>query len=427
MEKLLIKDAFIIDPATNIQDKLDLLIVDGRVGAIAPGMVVEDAQVINAHGLVCAPGIVDMHVHLRDPGQTYKEDIQSGCCAAAAGGVTSVVCMPNTQPVCDNAKVIADIINRASNAPAHVYPVAAVTKSLEGQSLTDFSALKAAGAIAVSDDGRPVSTPSAMMDAMEKAELLGLKVLSHCEDLSLVRGGIMNDGDVSRKIGVSGIHRAAEEVGTARDIALAGATGLPVHICHVSTRGSVALIRDAKRRGVPVTGETAPHYFMLTDQLLEKRDGDYRMNPPLRTQDDVTAVIEGLQDGTLSAIATDHAPHSPGDKADFVHAPNGVIGLETSLAAGITALVKPGYITLSKLLALMSTNPANILGIPAGSLKIDSPADIVIFDSSQGWTVSADRLHGKSKNTPFKGMMLYGSVKMTLLDGRVVYKNGSIV
>ncbi|MDD2361369.1 MAG: dihydroorotase [Oscillospiraceae bacterium] len=426
VEKLLIKDAFIIDPATDIQDKLDMLITDGRVAAIAPGIKAEDAEVINADGLVCAPGIVDMHVHLRDPGQTYKENIESGCCAAAAGGVTTVACMPNTQPVSDNTEIIGDIINRSSNARTHVYPVAAATKSLEGQELTDFSALKAAGAIAISDDGRPIST-AAMMDAMKNAALCGLKVLSHCEDLSLVRGGIMNEGDVSRKLGVPGIHRAAEEVGTARDIALSAATGLPVHICHVSTRGSVALIVDAKKRGVPVTGETAPHYFMLTDKLLEKRDGDYRMNPPLRTQDDVNAVIEGLCDGTLTAIATDHAPHSPEDKADFINAPNGVIGLETSLAAGITALVKPGYITLAHLLALMSANPANILGISAGSLKIGSPADVVIFDPSEVWTVSSDRLHGKSKNTPFKGMKLYGSVKTTLLSGRPVYKNGSIV
>ena len=426
MKKLLIRGAVLVNPAREIQEcgePLDLLAVDGRIVAQGIGLPDEDAQVIEASGLCCAPGLVDMHVHLRDPGQTQREDVDSGCRAAAAGGVTSLACMPNTTPTCDSPETIAYIVEKARSASARVYPVAAITHSLLGEEMTDFEALKAAGAVAVSDDGRPVPTAGQMEQAMIHAFRLGMKVLSHCEELSLTRGGIMNEGEVSRRLQVPGLCRGAEEIATAREIALAAATGCPVHICHVSTQGSVALLRDARRRGVPVTGETAPHYFSLTDSLLEKRDADYRMNPPLRTRDDVLAVIEGLCDGTLSAIATDHAPHTPGDKADFLRAPNGAVGLETSLAVGITYLVKPGYLTLPQLMEKMSAQPAALLGIPGGSLIPGSPADLVLFDPEETWTVDPDRLHGKSRNTPFKGMTLTGRVKYTVLGGAVVYSD----
>lgn len=426
MKKLLIRGAVLVNPAREIQEcgePLDLLAVDGRIVAQGIGLPDEDAQVIEASGLCCAPGLVDMHVHLRDPGQTQKEDVESGCRAAAAGGVTSLACMPNTTPACDSPETIAYIVEKARSASARVYPVAAITHSLLGEEMTDFEALKAAGAVAVSDDGRPVPTAGQMEQAMIHASCLGMKVLSHCEELSLTRGGIMNEGEVSRRLQVPGLCRGAEEIATSREIALAAATGCPVHICHVSTQGSVALLRDARRRGVPVTGETAPHYFSLTDSLLEKRDADYRMNPPLRTRDDVLAVIEGLCDGTLSAIATDHAPHTPGDKADFLRAPNGAVGLETSLAVGITYLVKPGYLTLPQLMEKMSAQPAALLGIPGGSLIPGSPADLVLFDPEETWTVDPDRLHGKSRNTPFKGMTLTGRVKYTVLGGAVVYSD----
>lgn len=426
MKKLLIRGAVLVNPVREIQEcgePLDLLAVDGRIVAQGIGLPDEDAQVIEASGLCCAPGLVDMHVHLRDPGQTQKEDVESGCRAAAAGGVTSLACMPNTTPACDSPETIAYIVEKARSASARVYPVAAITHSLLGEKMTDFEALKAAGAVAVSDDGRPVPTAGQMEQAMIHASRLGLKVLSHCEELSLTRGGIMNEGEVSRRLQVPGLCRGAEEIATAREIALAAATGCPVHICHVSTQGSVALLRDARRRGVPVTGETAPHYFSLTDSLLEKRDADYRMNPPLRTRDDVLAVIEGLCDGTLSAIATDHAPHTPGDKADFLRAPNGAVGLETSLAVGITYLVKPGYLTLPQLMEKMSAQPTALLGIPGGSLIPGSPADLVLFDPEETWTVDPDRLHGKSRNTPFKGMTLTGRVKYTVLGGAVVYSD----
>lgn len=423
MEKLLIRGATVIDPANEVDGRRDVLIMDGVIRAVAADLTAADAnaRVIDAQGLVCAPGLIDMHVHLRDPGQTAKEDILSGCRAAAAGGVTSVACMPNTSPACDTPETVAYIVDKARGADARVYPVAAVSYGLDGRELTDFAALRRAGAVALSDDGRPVATAALMKQAMERAAACGLPVLAHCEELSLVQGGLLNEGAVSRALGAPGIHRAAEDVGTAREIALASATGCPVHICHVSTKGSVALIRDARRRGVPVTGETAPHYFYLEDSCLEKRDADYRMNPPLRTEEDRQAVIEGLMDGTLTVIATDHAPHTPTEKADFLRAPNGAVGLETSLAVGITALVKTGYRTLPQLIAAMSCTPARLLGLPGGTLSPGAPADLMLFDPQERFRVDPERLHGKSRNTPFKGMTLFGRVKLTLLGGRVVY------
>ena len=418
---IFIHSARVLDPSCGLDRICDIRIDEGKITAVGNGISSEGCRVLNAGGLCCAPGLVDMHVHLREPGQTHKEDIHSGCRAAAAGGVTSVVCMPNTSPVCDTPEQIRWILDRAKDADARVYPAAAITASLKGETLTDFEALKESGAAAVSDDGRPVPTADKMMQAMEKAAACGLPVLSHCEELTLVRGGIMNEGDVSRSLGVPGIHPGAEDVATAREIAIAAATGCPVHICHVSTKGSAQLIRDARRRGVPVTGETAPHYFTMTDALLQGRDADYRMNPPLRSEEDVAAILASIADGTLSVIATDHAPHAEWEKADFLKAPNGALGLETSLAAGITALVRPGHITLLRLVELMSTAPAALLGIPGGTLRQGAAADIVLFDPEEAWTVDRDQLHGKSKNTPFKGMTLTGRVKCTLLGGQAVF------
>lgn len=427
MDRLWIRGARVTDGTQPLQTR-DVLIEDGRIAAeSAPPQGAENVRVLDADGLVCAPGLVDMHVHLRDPGQTYKEDIFSGCNAAAAGGVTSLACMPNTVPACDGPGVVADIVKRAAHARARVYPVAAVSRGLGGEEITDFAALKAAGAVAVSDDGRPVLTAGMMEQALRLAKETGLRVLAHCEELSLVRGGIMNEGEVSRRLGLPGISPAAEDVGTAREIALAAATGCPVHICHVSTAGSVALIRDARRRGVPVTGETAPHYCLLTERELERHDADFRMNPPLRTRRDAEAVIEALRDGTLTAIATDHAPHTPEEKADFFKAPNGSIGTETSLAACITALVEPGHLTLERLVALMSREPARLLGIPAGTLEPGASADLVLFDPAARWTVMPEKLHGKSRNTPFKGMTFTGKVAVTVLGGRPVYQDGQLL
>ena len=417
---LLVKNAYVVSPADGFDGQLDILISDGKIASVGKDISAE-AEVIDASGLYAVPGMVDMHVHLRDPGQTQKEDILTGCRAAAAGGVTSLLCMPNTKPVTDDPETVKYILNKAKDADARVYVAASITKGLKSEEPTDLDALKAAGAIGLSDDGRPVENTKLLSDAMKRAPELGMKVVAHCEDLFLADGGKINEGEVSRQLGVKGIPAAAEDCGTAREIALAAAENVPVHICHVSTATSVALVRDAKRRGVKVTAETAPHYFSLTEHKLLKRDADYRMNPPLRTEADVAAIIEGLQDGTLDCIATDHAPHTPQDKADFEKAPNGSIGMETSLAAGVTFLVKTGLLTFEELVRKMSVDPAKILGIDAGTLHKGAPADIALIDLNEEWTVDPEKLHGKSKNTPFKGMTLTGRVKKTILGGRVVF------
>ena len=417
--RLLIQNARIIDPSQNLDQGGDLLLEEGRIAQIGRGISQEGAQVIDARGLVAAPGLVDMHVHLRDPGLTYKEDLYSGCRAAAAGGVTSLLAMPNTKPAMDSPETVRELLKRAQTAGAAVYTAACVTKDLGGEELTDLKALKEAGAIALSDDGRPVVNTRRLLEALEQAPALGLVVTAHCEDLYLAAGGLMNEGEVSRRLGVPGIPAAAEDCGTAREIAAAASIGAPIHICHVSTKGSVELIRDAKARGVRVTAETCPHYLLLTDKALESKDADYRMNPPLRGEEDRLALIQALKDGTIDAISTDHAPHSPEEKGDFLKAPNGSIGMETSLAATLTAL--KGVLTLPEILAKMSWNPARILNIPAGTLRTGANADVVLFDPEKKWLVDPERLHGKSKNTPFKGMTLQGKVAMTIFRGRVVY------
>ena len=414
-----IKNATVVSPADGLNGENDILIENGRIAAV--GQNLSGDREIDAAGLYAVPGLVDMHVHLRDPGQTAKEDILTGCNAAAAGGVTSLLAMPNTNPTADSPETVRYMLDKAREAKARVYVAASITKGLQGKEPTDLQALRDAGAVGLSDDGRPVLQTKHLREAMNRAPKLGMTVVAHCEDLSLAEGGKINEGAVSEALGVKGIPAAAEDCGTAREIALAAADNVPVHICHVSTRTSVALVRDAKRRGVKVTAETAPHYFSLTEQALMGRDADFRMNPPLRTAADVQAIIEGLQDGTLDAIATDHAPHTPEDKADFEKAPNGSIGMETSLAVGVTYLVKPGLLSFSQLIEKMSANPAKLLGIPAGTLAVGAAADIALVDLNREWTVDVNRLHGKSKNTPFKGMNLTGKVVKTFLGGEVVF------
>ena len=414
-----IRGARVIDPSQGLDQIGDLLLREGKIAQVGQVEAADADLVIDGQGLVAAPGLVDMHVHLRDPGLTYKEDVFSGCRAAAAGGVTSLLAMPNTKPPMDDPALVRDLLARAREADATVYTAACVTKGMQGEELADLAALKEAGAIAISDDGVPVGSSRCLLEALRLAPQLGLVFTAHCEDLDLAAGGKMHDGAVARELGVQGIPAAAEDCGTAREIAAAASIGAPIHICHVSTKGSVALIRDAKARGVQVTAETCPHYLLLTEEALEGRDADYRMNPPLRTEEDRLALIQGLKDGTLDAIATDHAPHSPEEKADFLKAPNGSIGMETSLAATLTAL--EGELSLSQVVEKMSCNPAKILHIPAGSLKVGAPADVVLFDPEKRWTVDPEALHGKSKNTPFKGMELKGKVAMTILEGRIVY------
>lgn len=418
---LLIKNSRVIDPSQNLDKVTDILVEDGKIKEF--GTFQNADKIIDGTGMISAPGLVDIHVHLRDPGQTHKEDIITGCNAAAAGGVTSLLAMPNTNPTIDNADTIKYVLDKAKEANAKVYVAASISKGLKSEEATDLQELKDAGAVALSDDGRPVEDTQILVNAMKKAPEMGLAVVSHCESLLLADGGIMNKGEVSEKLGVKGIPGSAEDIGTLREITVADVLQVPVHICHVSTKTSVDLIREAKAKGVKVTAETGPHYFSLTEKELLKRDADYRMNPPLRTEEDMQAIIEGLQDGTLDAIATDHAPHSVEDKADFEKAPNGSIGMETSLSVGITYLVKTGKLTINQLIEKMSTNPAKIINIDAGTLAQGKNADIVIFDPEESYTVDVEKLHGKSKNTPFKNLTLQGKVKYTVLDGNVVFEN----
>lgn len=421
--RLLLKNGYVIDSANDFEGTADILTENGEITACRPDITEQADRVIDCTGKMVIPGICDMHVHFRDPGQTHKEDIITGGDAAAAGGVTAVACMPNTIPTVDNAETVRYIIEKAKQSKVRVYPIGSVTKGLDGKELCDFNELKEAGCVAVSDDGRPVKNARIMARAMVRAHYAGLKVISHCEDLDIINGGIMNSGKVSAELGVKGMHRLSEDISTSREITLATDLEMPIHIAHVSTKTSMQNIRIAARYGVLVTSETCPHYFMLTDEKLRTRDADYRMNPPLRTEDDVKAITEGICDGTIDCIVTDHAPHSAEEKADFEKAPNGVVGLETSLAATLTALYHTGKVSLRRIVSLMCVNPRKILGIDGGTLNEGSIADITIFDPNEEWVVDPAKLHSKSKNTCFKGMTLKGRVKYTIVGGNVVYED----
>lgn len=428
MEKMLIANARILDPSCEPPvDFIGDILIEGdriiKVGSnLAQTKIAQGAQHIDASGLCAAPGFLDIHVHLRDPGFTHKEDIITGCKAAAAGGVTGVCCMPNTKPVTDSEEVLSYILDKAKDADARVYPIASITKGMLGQELNDIAALHACGAVAVSDDGRPVENGGMMLKALKEAYKAGVPVISHCEDLTIIDGGIINEGRISKELGVKGMDRASEDSITAREIVLAESSDTAIHIAHVSTKGSVQLIREAKVRGVKVTCETAPHYMMMTDELLLSYNANFRMNPPLREQEDCEAIVEGVLDGTIDAIVTDHAPHAAEEKANFLKAPNGIVGLETSFAAACTVLVHQCGMSLLDLVKLMSTNPANLLRLPGGTLREGSLADIVLFDPDRSWTVDAEKLHSKSKNTPFDGLELTGRVVRTILGGKTVFE-----
>lgn len=419
MSSVLIKNIRAVD--TERDTVTDVYISGEWIAETGRDISREADTVIDGTGLVLMPSLFDMHVHFRDPGQTEKEDVLTGCAAALAGGVTGVLAMPNTVPPCDDPEIIRYIRNKAEGTGVDVYPVGCITGGMKGDGLCDYEALKEAGCICISDDGRPVENAENMRRALELSKENGLLVASHCEDLSIINGGIMNKGVTSEKLGVKGMDRASEDYITAREMILASSVDARVHICHVSTEGSTAMIRFAKSRGVKVTCETAPHYFMLTDELLEKRDAYYRMNPPLRTPADVRAIIDGIKDGTIDCIITDHAPHTDEQKAVFEKAPNGVVGLETSLAATLTALYHTGEITLSKVVELMCVNPRKILGLEVPSVSEGSIADLVIADLDRSWTVDPAKLHSKSHNTVFKGMTLRGKPVITISKGIVRY------
>ncbi len=395
----------------------------------ADGVSFIGLEILDATGLHVLPGLVDAHCHLRDPGQEYREDIRTGTRSAAAGGFTDIACMPNTKPVADDKTVIRYILDKAAREGiVRVHPIGAVTKGLEGIELAEMGIMKEAGIVAVSDDGRPVVSASVMMKAMTYAAQFGLRVISHCEDPDLSEGGAMNEGAVSTRLGLRGIPSAAEELMVSRELILAEHTGLPVHIAHVSTSLAVQLIREAKKRGVNVTAETCPHYFTLTEEACGKYDTDAKMNPPLRTQRDLDAVIEGLRDGTLDIIATDHAPHHADEKnVEFDKANNGIVGFETALALAVTYLVRPGILSLPDLVEKLSRAPAAMLGLPEKKMASGFPADLVLVDLNATWTVNRDALASKSHNTPYHGWTLHGMVKLTMVAGKIVALNGKPV
>lgn len=419
---ILIKNGRVIDPG-HIDNTCDVLVDHGVVEAVEPAGAIDDQakdlQVIDATGLWVTPGLVDMHVHFREPGQEYKETIATGSSAAAAGGFTAVCTMPNTDPVNDDPAVTALIMDRAAQADlVRVYPVAAISKGIRGEQLCEFGELKAAGAVGVSDDGLPVMDSQLMRRALEYASDFGLRVISHSENLELADGGVMNEGARATRMGLAGIPNACESVMVMRDIALASLTGVPVHIAHVSTRESVAAIRRAKEEGITVTAETAPHYFTLTDAAVEGYNTHAKMNPPLRSDKDRLAIRQGLADGTLDAIATDHAPHSGMEKeVEFDRAANGIIGLETALPLSLQ-LVAEGVLDIGRLIERMSVAPARIMGLDCG-LRKGLPADITLIDPVKEWVVNPENFRSKSRNTPFEGWKLKGRAVMTLVQGRV--------
>jgi dihydroorotase len=425
--KLLIANGYVIDPVQGINSGKDLLIEDGRVSGLLDrgAQASAETEVLDATGLIVAPGFIDLHTHLREPGQEYKETISTGAAAAVAGGWTTICAMPNTDPVNDNPAVTRFIIEQAQRAQlANVFPIGALTKGSEGKELAEIGEMKSAGIVAVSDDGRPVPTAGTMRRAMEYARGFDLAVVDHCQDPSLSAGGVMHEGRWSLILGLRGMPAAAEDVHVIRDCVLAELTGASVHIAHVSTRGAVEAIRRAKDAGLPVTCEIAPHHWTLTDDALVDYDTNLKMSPPLRSQDHVAALLEGLKDGTIDAIATDHAPHHADEKGlEFDQAPFGITGLETAIGLAFD-LVKQGIIDLERLVRLCSTNPARVFGLKdRGTLAENAHADITILDPACEWVFDVSTSRSKSRNTPFDGRAMSGAAVATIVGGRLVYLN----
>ena len=420
---LLIQGGHVIDPG-RVNGVADVLIENGTISAVGPALTAPaGATVIQAKGQLVLPGFVDLHVHFREPGFEYKETIQSGTAAAVAGGFTTVCAMPNTNPVNDNQAVTEFMLERAKAAGnAHLYPIGAITKRSEGKELAEIGDLRRAGCVAISDDGKPVMNSLVMRRAMEYARAFDVPVVDHCEDLHLSEGGCMNEGLVSTELGLPGIPSAAEDVMVARNVSLAELTGARLHLAHISTAGSVRMVREAKARGLKVTAEACPHHFTLTEELTRGYNTHAKMNPPLRTMQDVQAIKEGLRDGTIDVIATDHAPHATQEKQqEFTEAPFGIVGLETALSLTL-ALVDEGVLTLESAVDKLATAPAKAFSLNAGTLAVGAPADVAIVDPNREWQVDPSRFRSKSRNTPFAGWKVRGRVTTTIVSGRVVFE-----
>jgi dihydroorotase len=419
----------VIDPESRLDRIADIFVQDGSIRKISAKSIreksaskIESKEVIDAEGKIVVPGLIDMHVHLREPGREDEETIYTGSCAAVAGGFTSICCMPNTDPPIDNQEAVKFVYDKAKQAKCKIFCVGAVTKGQKGEELTEIFDLVQAGVVAISDDGKPVSNSQVMRNALEYCRMFKLPVISHCEDLSLSSGGVMHEGIVSTTLGMTGIPSIAEEIMVARDIRLAEFTGGRVHIAHVSTQGSVDLIREAKRRGIKVTCETTPHHFTLTDDAVKTFDTNAKVNPPLRTGRDVEAIKKGLKDGTIDCIATDHAPHSVEEKeVEFDFAPFGMVGLETALGLIATNLVNKKVLSWPQAIAKLTTNPSRILNLEAGRIKRDQPADLTVIDPKASWVVEPGKFKSKSKNSPFGGKKFWGTVCYTIVDGTIVH------
>jgi dihydroorotase len=421
---ILIKNGRVIDPSSRTDHLADVLIVDGRIAAVGPNLSAPAAEVIDAAGMIVAPGFIDMHVHLREPGFEHAETIESGSRAAAAGGFTSICCMPNTKPVNDNATVTSYIVERARHtAVVNVFPIGAVTKGSAGEELAAIGGMKAAGAVAISDDGQPVTSSRVMRRAMEFARSYNLPVIDHCEDLLLSAGGDMHEGAQSVRWGLRGIPAAAEDVMVARDLLLAQLTGARCHIAHISTRNSIAMVDYARRRGLPVTCEATPHHFALSDREMAPYDSNYKMKPPLREPDDRAAVIEGLASGAIDAIATDHAPHPGSEKMqEFERCPFGIIGLETAVALALEELVRPGKITLNRMVKLFTTGPEAVMRLGRGTLAQGAPGDVTVFSPDLEWTYDVNQSYSRSRNSPFHGRTFRGGPVATVVNGQIAWR-----
>lgn len=423
--RLLIQGGRVLDPAQGVDGRLDVLIENGKIVRIGENLSAEGAEILNAAGLAAAPGLVDLHVHLREPGFEAKETVATGCAAAARGGVTTLVAMPNTRPATDCPELVKLVREKAAATGVNVLPAGAVTVGQKGERLTDFEALKEAGVPALTDDGVPIQNLALLRQAMREAASLGLPLLDHCEDRDMVQNYAVNEGAVSRRLGLPGRPAVAEELQIMRDVMLAEDTGAHVHICHISTAKGVDIVRRAKARGVRVTCETCPQYFTLTEEEVLRQGAMARVNPPLRTQADVDGIRAGLADGTIDAIATDHAPHTAQEKArPLPDAPSGMVGLETSLALALTGLYHSGVLSLNRVLALMTSSPAALLGLGKGTLARGADADLVLFDPDETWIIDREQFVSKGRNTPFHGRSVRGKVKYTISRGNIIYQEG---